>query len=148
MFPFSIDGQLEAPKLDSSRAKRLRQRLQAELQKLGAHGIEQEGEWVRFEKRSSPLASRYSALRQIDRGEVEIVPGAPGWIRYRFSCARMLRNNSLLAAVLLAAASLARSEPLVSLAVFLVSWAWLVGVGFLFARIHMRRFLGALLSLS
>lgn len=148
MFPFSIAGQLELPDLDSQRAKRLRQRLKAELQALQAHGIEQRGDLTRFETRSSYLGKRYSTLRQIDRGTVHIVSGSPGWIRYRFSCVRMLRSNSLLAMLLLAIAWIAGREPLFCVALFSVSWGWLVGVAFLFARMRMRRFLGALLSLS
>lgn len=150
MFPTSIDGEFEIPEYDSTKDGALRTLLKFEraLFDNKAKNIKLVGTKLTFEGGIMRMVSNWNILVPVGYGEIEVRPGSPGKLIYRFSTRQMLAGATGMAALFgllaaMGASGLASANPVV---IFLAAWAWLFGMNYLFAAYRLPRFVRSVLE--
>ena len=90
MFPTGFSGQFEIVAVEYQTIEILLQRVEQKLRRARALDVRRDGNKVSFKGGLFRMASRRNVLSSVSSGEIEIVPGSPAVVRYRFSCVQWL----------------------------------------------------------
>ena len=90
MFPTGVSGQFEIVAVEYRAIEILLQRVERELRAVRALEVRRRGNKVLFKGGLLRMVSRSNVLNPVSSGEIEIVPGSPTVVRYRFSCVQLL----------------------------------------------------------
>ena len=82
----------------------------------------------------------WNILVPVGRGEIEIVPGKPGTVKYGFSCVQMLILLTLMVGAM-SVALISREGLSAHAIIFLViGWLWLFGMNYVISAVRLPRF--------
>ena len=139
MFPTGFSGQFEIVAVEYRAIEILLQRVERELRFVRALEVRRSGNKVSFKGGLLRMAGRSNVLNPVSSGEIEIVPGSPAVVRYRFSCIQLLAFVTILAG-LLAICLFSIGAILAALIIPLVVWLSIFGLSFVAAAELLRRF--------
>ncbi|HYF76520.1 MAG TPA: hypothetical protein VD973_05290 [Symbiobacteriaceae bacterium] len=132
MFPISHTGQIELSAAASADIDSLLNGVEQALHKALAINISRNGYKVTFRGGAFRWGIHGgNVLATIGRGEIEVQPGSPGILRYRFFCLEFLTF------VLIAATTFGLLTR--SLLVFAIAFLWLFGTNYLIGAVRLRR---------
>lgn len=132
MFPTSFEGTIEMRALESTEVDLVLNQIEQALKAERATAISRTGNTVSFRAGLFRLVMRENVLAQVGKGEIEVLPGSPGTVKYRFSSVQMLLITTLMAGFM---GIVARSP-----VGFAVTWLWLFGMNYLIGAFRLPRF--------
>jgi len=133
VFPTSYTGSIKLEALAASEIDTVLNRVEQELHKALAVGVSRTGHKISFRGGMFRPVWNWNVLVQVGHGDVEVLPGSPGILRYRFSCTEVLIFATIAAVVF----GLLTSSALV----FVGAWLWLFGMNYLIGAIQIPRFI-------
>jgi len=140
MFPMSLDGEfkLTSPELEDISA--ILSKVEQALRAARATNISRIGNRVVFQGGIFRLVMNWNILVPVGRGEIEIVPGKPGTVKYGFSCVQMLILLTLMVGAM-SVALISREGLSAHAIIFLViGWLWLFGMNYVISAVRLPRF--------
>jgi hypothetical protein len=130
MFPTGFSGQFEIVAVEYRTIEILLQRVERELRFARALAVRRSGNKVSFKGGIFRMAGRSNVLNPVSSGEIEIVPGNPAIVRYRFSCVQLLTFVTIFASS--CAIFLFSTGAILSGLIFpLIIWLSMFGLNFL-----------------
>jgi hypothetical protein len=100
MFPTGFRGEFEVVAVEYEAINVLLLRVERELRAARALNVCRRGNKVSFRGGIFRLVSNWNVLVPVGSGEIEVVPGNPAAVRYRFSCVEMLTFVTVVASAL------------------------------------------------
>ena len=140
MFPTSISGTVELPVLTPEQTPALVSALNIALEGARAFDISRTGNAITFRGGIFRFVSNLNVLVPVSSGVIEVRPGAPGTIVFRFSCMQLLIIVTVMA--LLTGFVIPSNQPLAfKLGMPALMWLWLFGMNYLIAKIRLPAFI-------
>jgi hypothetical protein len=98
MFPIGFSGEFEIVAVEYRTIEILLQRLEQKLRRARARNVRRNGNKVSFKGGFFRIAGNWNVLNPVSSGEIEIVPGNPAVVKYRFSFVQLLVFVTVVAA--------------------------------------------------
>jgi hypothetical protein len=145
MFPVSIDGEIEIQAIEPQRERILGVLLNVERALISekANNLQLSGNRISFEAGMFRMVTNMNALVPVGYGEIEVVPGNPGKLKYELSCRQMLTVATVMAVIGGGFAGFGSREGGLggAFGAFAVAWSCLFGLNYLIAMVMLPRFL-------
>ena len=139
MFPISIEGQFELPQGDFAHVDAALTSMQDALTAVRASTVSRDGNAVTYTASLWRFVTNWNILAPVPTGRIEIQPGMPGVVTFRFSTILLLMLGTA-GATFIAAAAGQDGHLGFGLVVFAVGWLWLFGMNYLIAYLRLRAF--------
>lgn len=139
-FPTNISGTVRLSVLTPEQIPALVSALNAALEVARAVDISRTGNSITFSSGIFRFVSNLNVLAPVSNGVIEVQPGAPGKVVFRFSCMQLLIIATVVA--LYVGLVIPSSEPLAfKLGLPVLVWFWLFGVNYVIARVRLVAFI-------
>jgi hypothetical protein len=146
-FLTGFEGRIEFQYLSAKDARHIFHRIRGALsaqQATDIHGAESE---ITFRVSMLRFASNWNVLTPVDEGEINIYPGSPGVVKYRFSFTRMFIFATISAAFFFIMLSpTLGSNTFVVIAIPIIAWLFLFGLNYIIAVFRLQDFVWQAIS--
>lgn len=133
MFPTSFEGTIRLEALEPAQVDMILYNIEQALRIEEATSITRAANKICFRVGIFRLVSGGNPLNQVTHGEIEVLPGPRGLVRYRFSCVRLLILTTIVTGVMGLAARW--------VVPFVGGWLWLFGLSYLVGTYRVPRFM-------
>jgi hypothetical protein len=140
MFPISLVGEFEIKMKESEDVKSVLNKIEEGLDSVRATSIVCTNNKVTFRGGIFRLVTNWNILVPVCYGEIEVQPGNPGSVKYKFSCVEMLVITAIM--VVLMGGFILSSIPISAFSILapLIMWLWLFGMNYLTAMLRLPAF--------
>ncbi len=140
VFPLDISGQVAVPDATALRAPALIAHFERALVRERASSVSTAGNRLTFRVGMFRFVSNMNILAFIGSGEIEIQPGSPATVSFRFSCLRSLLAMTAIASGLALHLASGPISPAIRFWIPVGMWLWLFGANYLIASSQLRQF--------
>ncbi len=140
MFPFSIKGEFYVQRLYTQDVNKVLALIELELTRVQATDIRFEDNKVAFRGGIFRWVTNWNILGPVGYGEIEVIYGDPGVIRYNLSCVQMLVGATFMVGIIAWLIAVTPHSAQALVIVPIAFWLWFVGMNYLVAAIRLPRF--------
>lgn len=147
MFPTGFKGEIETPPLRPQDVDDVLASIEEALVGAKAADITRVGNTISFRGGLFRFViGNWNVLHPVGHGEIEVVPGSPGAVRYDLSCVQMLVVATLMVGWLTVSMSSRGHVTLGTVLIPLIGWLWLFGMNYLIAAVRLPAFVRSAIS--